>query len=278
MSSTLFDLVASTGFAYGMSIVTIYSCAKVLDLLQIERFREELPVVEPTAVTTTTTTCTEESTGESAASAATIQTSTKEKSFQLSSVNPHSSTNKQITLSVALLILTNMLYPPLFFGLWYAFCSTTESWHISSISSLLIGFLQLPFLMFITDCLYYPYHFAVHYFQALRPIHQLHHELHECEHAMWSFYAHPIDFFMGSLVTVFPCYLSANGYVAVTYMAIEGIIGLLNHHGAKVKLPFIAFEAQFHDDHHRFFHCNYALNFKLFDKVFKTYRDVTPQQ
>jgi len=45
-------------------------------------------------------------------------------------------------------------------------------------------------------------------------------------------------------VTVFPCYLSANGYVAVTYMAIEGIIGLLNHHGAKVKLPFIAFEAQ----------------------------------
>ena len=169
------------------------------------------------------------------------------------------------------IICINVLIPSLCFGVWYTFMTSSEFWKFPSLGDFLISLLQIPFLLLVADAFYYPYHYGAHAIQKLKFIHNMHHEIIESEHLFWSYYAHPIDFLLGSIISMLPLYLCANGYLGLVHLSLEGLNGLFNHHGIIVSIPHV-YDARFHDDHHRFFHVNYALNFKFFDVLFNTYR------
>jgi len=85
---------------------------------------------------------------------------------------------------------------------------------------------------------------------------------------------HPFEFLTFELFLILPALLiPAHVGVYIAVIAYTYFIGMVDHAGVRLKwkLPLHA-NNQFHDDHHVFFHCNYAHHTMLFDKLHGTIR------
>mmetsp|Transcript_19791 Transcript_19791/g.75878 ORF Transcript_19791/g.75878 Transcript_19791/m.75878 type:complete len:112 (-) Transcript_19791:84-419(-) len=85
---------------------------------------------------------------------------------------------------------------------------------------------------------------------------------------------HPLEFLMFQAILVSPV-LWFRMHAAV-YLGVIGYLyfyGLCDHSGVHLHAlwPWQP-SSMFHDDHHRYFHCNFGQNLAIWDKMHDTYR------
>jgi lathosterol oxidase len=128
-------------------------------------------------------------------------------------------------------------------------------------------------VFFAIDAGLYYSHRALHGKTLFRWIHRWHHRY--TAPVIWTTTAvHPLEFLTFETFLVLPAFLipcHVGVYVAV--IAYTYLIGMIDHSGVRLgwKLPLHA-NNQFHDDHHVFFHCNYAHHTMIFDRLHGTVR------
>ena len=120
--------------------------------------------------------------------------------------------------------------------------------------------------------LYYS-HRALHHRSIFRHIHRWHHR-YTAPIVFTTTAVHPLEFLTFELFLILPAFViptHVGVYVAV--IAYPYFIGMVDHCGVRVKwkLPLHS-DNRFHDDHHVYFHCNYAHHTPLFDRLHGTVR------
>ena len=97
--------------------------------------------------------------------------------------------------------------------------------------------------------------------------------------AMEYIYAHPLEWFLGSLGPVAAILLmqGVTFWAWCGYLVVRTSHELIIHSGAKSSgllklIPFYGTNAH-HGMHHTHFECNYAATFTIWDRIFKTYTE-----
>lgn len=160
----------------------------------------------------------------------------------------------------------------------------TFAWHVArgGYSSLYFdadrhGLIYLPFsailVFFAIDAGLYYSHRALHTRWGFRWIHR-HHHRYTAPIIFTTTAVHPLEFLTFEAFLLLPALIipvHAGVYVAV--IAYTYFIGMVDHSGVRVrwKLPLHG-NNQFHDDHHVYFHCNYAHHTMIFDRLHGTVR------
>ena len=120
--------------------------------------------------------------------------------------------------------------------------------------------------------LYYS-HRALHSPWAFRHIHRWHHR-YTAPVIFTTTAVHPLEFLTFELFLLLPAFvvpMHVGVYIAV--IAYTYFIGMIDHCGIEVRwmLPLHG-DNRFHDDHHVYFHCNYAHHTTLLDRLHGTVR------
>lgn len=139
------------------------------------------------------------------------------------------------------------------------------------------GLLYLPLsailLFFGIDAGLYYSHRALHGRFLFRHVHRWHHR-YVAPVVFTTTAVHPVEFLTFELFLILPALvIPAHVGVYVAVVAYTYFIGMIDHAGVRVgwKLPLHA-NNRFHDDHHVYFHCNYAHHTTLFDRLHGTVR------
>jgi lathosterol oxidase len=134
-------------------------------------------------------------------------------------------------------------------------------------------YLPVSFVLtfFLVDAGLYYSHRLLHHRTVFRYIHRWHHRF-VAPIVFTTTAVHPIEFLIFEAFLILPAFIlpvHAGVYVAV--VAYTYLIGMIDHCGIRVRwgLPFHADNA-FHDNHHVYFHCNYAHHTPLFDRLHGT--------
>lgn len=160
----------------------------------------------------------------------------------------------------------------------------TFAWHVArgGWSSLYFdagrhGLLYIPvsalLVFFAIDAGLYYSHRALHSPFGFRHIHRIHHR-YTAPIIFTTTAVHPLEFLTFEAFLLLPALVipvHVGVYVAV--IAYTYFIGMVDHSGVRVhwKLP-LHTNNQFHDDHHVYFHCNYAHHTMIFDRLHGTVR------
>lgn len=85
---------------------------------------------------------------------------------------------------------------------------------------------------------------------------------------------HPLEYLVYQLLTAAPLLvLPIYGGSVMFVLLLNFSAGLLQHSGVRIYLGIPGVPSTlFHDDHHRYFHCNYGLTFSLIDRFYGTLR------
>ncbi len=141
----------------------------------------------------------------------------------------------------------------------------------------LVGLAYLPvsaiLLFFAIDAGLYYSHRALHGRFLFRHVHRWHHR-YTAPIIFTTTAVHPIEFLTFELFLVLPTFLiPAHAGVYVAVVAYTYFIGMVDHSGIRAtwKLP-LHTNNRFHDDHHVYFHCNYAHHTMLLDRLHGTVR------
>lgn len=119
----------------------------------------------------------------------------------------------------------------------------------------------------LTDVMYWVWHRMLHT-DLLWQIHRVHHHVGAPRSASDTYYEHPIDFFVGSLVTLLPlAVLPIHILGLLAAVLAQTLLGIAHHSGR--DLPGLL-GARGHDLHHAGRAGNYAQNFGLVDHLFGT--------
>jgi len=117
----------------------------------------------------------------------------------------------------------------------------------------------------------YYWHVWMHSKAMYKRVHKIHHT-YKAPSVWCDLCIHPIEAFG------YYCILYSPGFVVsmpigafVLYMAVNGVCGVLDHCGIKLRVPFV-YDTQFHDLHHKYFEVNYAFPFDFMDRIHGTYR------
>ncbi|XP_063969345.1 uncharacterized protein LOC129281160 isoform X1 [Lytechinus pictus] len=120
--------------------------------------------------------------------------------------------------------------------------------------------------------MYYP-HRLLHFPLFYRRFHKLHHRFKAP--TPWSTAAmHPCEFIYFQFFLEIPIFLFPLHAGVFLFWLIYGYYyGIISHSGIDLhsKLPWQP-STMFHDDHHKYFHCNFGVNTMLFDKLHGTIR------
>jgi lathosterol oxidase len=128
-------------------------------------------------------------------------------------------------------------------------------------------------LFFAIDAGLYYSHRALHGRFLFRHVHRWHHR-YTAPVIFTTTAVHPLEFLTFELFLILPVFLiPAHVAVYVAVVAYTYFIGMVDHSGVRVawKLPLHA-NNRFHDDHHVYFHCNYAHHTMLLDRLHGTVR------
>lgn len=133
-------------------------------------------------------------------------------------------------------------------------------------------------LLFAQDLYFYLTHYALHSPPLYRRIHARHHR--STNPTPWTSFNH--HFLEGFIELLFYplvlCFFKLNVYVVLLYVFVTTLINLLGHAGFRLerfalgRQPGFSWVAlcSFHNRHHQSFHGNYALYFRIWDKIFGT--------
>jgi lathosterol oxidase len=139
------------------------------------------------------------------------------------------------------------------------------------------GLLYLPvsavLLFFAIDAGLYYSHRALHGRFLFRHIHRWHHK-YTAPVIFTTTAVHPLEFLTFQFFLMLPVFVvPSHVAVYILVVAYTYFIGMIDHAGIRVrwKLPLHS-NNQFHDDHHVYFHCNYAHHTMLFDWLHGTIR------
>lgn len=128
----------------------------------------------------------------------------------------------------------------------------------------LILFIKIFVMRFMTDFFFYYIHIFFH--KYLYKYHKVHHQI-TAPVGISAFYMHPIDFIFGNLIPIYVPTLLLNADLLTvhiwTFMSVANTI-IVSHGGFKNL-------SEFHDDHHRYFNCNYGTDVFM-DELIKTKR------
>jgi lathosterol oxidase len=151
---------------------------------------------------------------------------------------------------------TQLYFDPGRYGLWYL-----------PVSALL--------LFFAIDAGLYYSHRALHGRFLFRHIHRWHHR-YTAPTVFTTTAVHPLEFLTFEAFLVLPAFvIPAHVAVYVLVIAYTYFIGMVDHCGIRVSWPLpLHGNNRFHDDHHVYFHCNYAHHTMLFDRLHGTVRRV----
>jgi sterol desaturase/sphingolipid hydroxylase (fatty acid hydroxylase superfamily) len=122
--------------------------------------------------------------------------------------------------------------------------------------------------MLMTDLLYWAWHRLLHTDLLWRRVHYVHHEVTAPGKVSDTYYEHPLEFFVGSTLTLLPLAVLPM-HVAGLFLAVflQALLGVAHHAGR--DLP-AALSARGHDLHHERCAGNYAQSFSLVDRLFGT--------
>ncbi len=129
------------------------------------------------------------------------------------------------------------------------------------------------FLFFMIDAGLYYSHRAFHGKLLFRHIHRHHHRF-VAPIVFTTTAVHPVEFLTFEAFLILPAViLPVHWGVYVAVIAYTYFIGMVDHAGVKLSfwLPLHTNNA-FHDDHHVYFHCNYAHHTQLWDRLHGTIR------
>jgi lathosterol oxidase len=130
-------------------------------------------------------------------------------------------------------------------------------------------------LFFAIDAGLYYSHRALHGRTLFRHIHRWHHR-YTAPIVFTTTAVHPVEFLTFEVFLILPAFLiPSHVAVYVAVIAYTYFIGMVDHCGVRVpwKLPLHA-NNRFHDDHHVYFHCNYAHHTMIFDRLHGTVRRI----
>jgi lathosterol oxidase len=130
-------------------------------------------------------------------------------------------------------------------------------------------------LFFAIDAGLYYSHRALHGRFLFRHIHRWHHR-YTAPVVFTTTAVHPIEFLTFEFFLLLPAFvIPTHVGVYIVVIAYTYFIGMVDHSGIRLRfwLPLHA-NNRFHDDHHVYFHCNYAHHTMLFDRFHGTVRRV----
>merc|ERR1712137_1201387 len=139
------------------------------------------------------------------------------------------------------------------------------------------GYWYLPVscvvLFVYTEIVAYYAHRAFHYPRAYKSIHKWHHR-YKAPTAFAASAMHPLEFLTYQSLLIIPMFVLPMYFVIyVATLAYLYYFGMVDHSGIRFSswVPWQP-SSQFHDDHHRFFHCNFGQNTTWFDAYHQTLR------
>ncbi|KAL4229152.1 hypothetical protein ACF0H5_012190 [Mactra antiquata] len=133
--------------------------------------------------------------------------------------------------------------------------------------------LSIPALFFYNEAIsYYPHRFF-HNPWLYKKVHKIHHRY--GSPTLYSTTAmHPLEFLMYQTFLAIPVFtVPVHAVVFVTILLYGYYYGMMDHSGIKMDAvwPWQP-SSMFHDDHHRYFHCNFGFNTLIFDRFHGTLR------
>ncbi|OWR46668.1 hypothetical protein KGM_201266 [Danaus plexippus plexippus] len=138
--------------------------------------------------------------------------------------------------------------------------------------------LQFPVMFIYSDYTTYILHRLYHTPWLYKHFHKLHHKYKQPT-AFSVTAIHPVEIMHVKLTMCLPLFT-----IPIHWMAFYGVIlynyyhGILDHSGINFKAqwwqPWQP-DAEFHDQHHEFFHCNFGFNMSLWDRLHGTMRKTT---
>jgi lathosterol oxidase len=157
---------------------------------------------------------------------------------------------------------------------WYV---ARGGWSMLYLDASRYGLWYLPvsgvLLLVAMDAGLYYSHRLLHNRALFRHIHRWHHR-YTAPVVFTTTAVHPIEFLTFQFFLVLPAFvIPSHVAVYVAVIAYTYLIGMIDHSGISVKwrLPFHG-DNRFHDDHHVYFHCNYAHHTIIFDWLHGTVR------
>jgi lathosterol oxidase len=139
------------------------------------------------------------------------------------------------------------------------------AWHIISF------FLSL---LIMDACLYYA-HRLNHTPYLYKKVHALHHQWLD-PHIFTTVAMHPVEFMFFQFGLILPMFVVPQWWVVYfAAIAYTFVIGLIDHCGVKIKMPWWTLHGgnnSFHDDHHKYFHTNFGHHTKIWDTLHGTVR------
>lgn len=133
--------------------------------------------------------------------------------------------------------------------------------------------LSIPALFFYNEAISYYPHRIFHYPWLYKNVHKMHHRY--GSPTLYSTVAmHPAEFIMYQTFLAIPIFtVPVHAVVYVVILVYGYYYGMMDHSGIKMDAiwPWQP-SSLFHDDHHRYFHCNFGFNTILFDRFHGTLR------
>ncbi|XP_065201271.1 lathosterol oxidase-like [Planococcus citri] len=135
--------------------------------------------------------------------------------------------------------------------------------------------LQLPVVYLYHDFVAYWMHRFLHMPYFFKRFHSLHHRYKQPT-AFSTTAVHPVELSSIQILVAVPLFTVPVHWLPFSLaMIILYANGIISHSGIDFKfrywMPFLA-PAIFHDNHHQYYHVNFGINSKLWDKIFGTYR------
>lgn len=160
-------------------------------------------------------------------------------------------------------------------ALWFLNGGWTSLYMNASDLPLVWNILSFFICLLMMDAYLYYSHRFLHTPLMYKKYHSVHHRWLD-PHIFTTVAMHPVEFFFFQLGLILPMFLLPQWWgVYLLAIAYTFIIGLIDHCGVKIKMPWWTLhdgDNRFHDDHHKFFHTNFGHHTGLWDKLHGTVR------